>query len=271
MISDLFPSRPPAHLTAVHRHNAEFQCPVEPEVQTHHPAAGVALHRMPRRLMVSGLLCAALLLATGCQKSSGSAQHTEEELKAAQEQLAKLYPEPEPDTPAETQQKNATVEAKLPEVYQQLEEAKSDLQKADEVVKLSMSLLTLVPDHRAAKVAYLRARLAAFSLKEGRDHYGALVDINSAVLEADRLQESFNDLSQEERQVCQDVYFNLARREGYFPDAEDAAEVFTDAITKLMNSGFHDVERLRTEPKFQPFLRNPKTAPVLQAAIEQIN
>ena len=38
-----------------------------------------------------------------------------------------------------------------------------------------------------------------------------------------------------------------------------------------MKMGFRDAERLRTEPKFAYFFTDPKFAPVLEAAIAQIN
>jgi hypothetical protein len=133
-----------------------------------------------------------------------------------------------------------------------------------------MGLLTLVPGHRAAKVAYGKAQLASFFAKEATDPYNSAIAINSAVLEIDRLRENFDDLSEDELQLCQEVYFNQARREGYFPHAEDAPDNFKEAIGKLMSSGFRDAERLKTEPRFAYFFTDPKFAPVLQAAIAEI-
>jgi len=216
------------------------------------------------------LLCVGLLATVGCNQD-GSGQKYKK--KTADEQRAELlerYKAPPPDTPEQIQQKEEKVEETLPQVYAMLEEAKTDPTKNDEVVELSMSLLTLVPGHRAAKVAYGKARMGAFFATEGKDHYNAAIHINSAVMEIDRLRENFDDLSESELQLCQEAYFNQARREGYFPQSEDAPDTFKEAIEKLMSSGFRDVERLKTEPKFEYFFTDPRTAPVLQAAIAQI-
>ena len=233
-----------------------------------------AIGRRPLREVICSLqllmMCAGLFMATGCQMESSPGIYSDEELTAQREEMLKQYPVPPADTPEQIQQKEATVEATLPQVYELLAEAKTDPTKNKEVVELSMSLLTLVPGHRAAKVAYCKARLSEFFAYEGKDHYSALLAINSAVLEIDRLREDFDDLSEDEMQLCQEVYFNQARREGYFPDNEDALDILKESIGKLMSSGFRDVERLKTEPKFQPFFNDPKIAPVLQSAIEQI-
>lgn len=219
---------------------------------------------------VRSLICVAILVGVGCDQQSGPREYSEEEIQARREEMAKTFPVPPPDTPEQIQEKKDKVEATLPQVYELLEEVKTDPSKVDDVVDLSMSLLTLVPDHREAKVAYLKAQLASFFAKEGKDHYNALIAINSAVLEADRLRENFDDLSDEELQVCQDVYFNQIRREGYFPHNEDALDVVQGATDKMMRSGFRDAERLQTEPKLQPLFKNPQTAAVLQSAIAEI-
>ncbi|MCA9111793.1 MAG: hypothetical protein KDA52_17705 [Planctomycetaceae bacterium] len=211
-----------------------------------------------------------ILASVGCGPKTDPGAFSEEEVQARRDQLAKAFPVPPPDTPEQIREKEAKVEATLPQVYVMLEEAESDPTKIDDVVKLSMSLLTLVPGHRAAKVAYGKARLAEFHNKETTDAVHALIAINSAVLEMDRLREDFDDLSEDELQLCQEVYFNQARREGYFPQGEEAVDTFKDAISKLMASEFNDAERLKTEPKFQYFFNDPKTAPDLESAIEQI-
>jgi hypothetical protein len=232
-----------------------------------------SMGRSPLRHVICSLqflMCAGLLLATGCQQESGPRQHSAEQLKARQEEQLKLYPEPPPDTPEQIQQKEAMIEKTLPQIYAMLEEAKTNPKKASEVVELSMSLLTLLPGHREAKVAYCKARMSEFYANEGKDHYPALLAINSAVLEIDRLREDFDDLSEDELLLCQEVYFNQARREGYFPGNEDALDILTESMKKLMSSGFRDAERLKAEPLFQPLINDPKTAPIFQAAIEQI-
>ncbi|MCA9074759.1 MAG: hypothetical protein KDA93_06990 [Planctomycetaceae bacterium] len=216
------------------------------------------------------LICAVILISVGCGPQAGPREFSEEEIQARREALLKAHPLPPADTPEQIREKEEKVEATLPEVYALLEDVKADPARVDELVDLSMSLLTLVPNHREAKVAYLKSQLASFYAKEGQDHFNALVAINSAILEADRLRENFGDLSDEELQVCQDVYFNQARREGYFPHSEDAFDVFRVAMDKLMKSGFDDAERLKAEPKFEYFFSNPKFAAILDAAIAQI-
>lgn len=230
-------------------------------------------------VLVRGLLCSLILVAVGCgQGQTGSQKFNEDEAKAQKEELLKRYPVPPPDTPEQIQEKEAKIEETLPKVYELLEAAEEDPKKADEAVELSMSLLTQVPGHRAAKVAYCKAQLAAFLASEPTDENGNIIDefefnmavaIRSACLEIDRLQETFTDLSEEEKQLCQEVYFNRARLDGLFPDGSDTA-LFNDAINKLMKAGFQDAERLKSEPRFQPYFTNPKTAPVLQAAIAKI-
>ncbi|MCA9026918.1 MAG: hypothetical protein KDA86_17055 [Planctomycetaceae bacterium] len=222
------------------------------------------------KVVVRSLICAVILASFGCGSKTDPREVSEEELQARRDELAKAFPVPPPDTPEQIREKEAKVEETLPQVYAMLEEAKSDPTKVDEVVKLSMSLLTLVPGHREAKLAYGKARLASFHAKETTDAINALIAINSAVMEMDRLRENFADLSEEELQLCQEVYFNQARREGYYPQGEDAPTTLKEAIDKLMASGFSDAERLKTEPKFQYFLNDPKTAPILQSAIEKI-
>lgn len=218
---------------------------------------------------------ACILVGVGCDQDPQ--KYNEEEAKAQQQELLERFPIPPPDTPEELREKEAIVEETLPKVYELLEEAKTDPTKVDEVVKLSMSLLTLVPGHRAAKVAYGKARLASFFVKEAIDENGQMIDqhymaidIRSACLEMDRLRNTYEDLSEDEVQLCQEIYFNRARLEGFYPHGEDAVEIFNDTIGKLMSLGFNDVERLKTEPRFEYFFTDPKFAPVLQAAIEQM-
>ncbi len=221
-------------------------------------------------MVVRSLICAVILVGVGCGQQTGPREYTEEEAQAQRDELLKAYPVPPPDTPEQIREKEAKVEETLPQVYKLLEEAKTDPTKIDEVVELSMSLLTLVPGHRAAKVAYGKALMASFFANEATDPYKGAIAINSAVLEIDRLRKNFDDLTEDELQLCQEVYFNQARREGYFPHGEDAPDTFKEAIEKLISSGFRDAERLKTEPKFQYFFNDPKTAPVLQSAIAQI-
>lgn len=230
-------------------------------------------HASPRwaTMVVRSVICAGILVGVGCgQKQTGPREYTEEEAKAQLDELLAAYPPTPPDTPEQIREKEARVEETLPQVYALLEEAKTDSTKVDEAVELSMSLLTLVPGHRAAKVAYCKAQLASFFAKEATDPYNRAIAINSAVLEIDRLRENFDDLSEDEIQLCQEVYFNQARLESYFPYAEDAPELFKEAIAKLMSSGFRDAERLKTEPRFEPLFTDPRFAPVLEAAIAQI-
>lgn len=222
-------------------------------------------------VVARSLICAAILTGAGCpQGQPGPREYSEEEAKAQLEELIAATPEAPPDTPEQIREKEAKVAETLPQVYAMLEEAKTDPEKVDEVVELSMSLVTLIPSHREAKVAYCRAQLAAFFAKEATDPYNRTIAINSAVLELDRLRKTFDDLSEDELQLCQEVYFNQARMIAYFPNAEDAPDEFKDAIDKMMSSGFGDAERLRTEPKFEKLFSNPKFAPVLEGAIAQI-
>lgn len=181
-----------------------------------------------------------------------------------------MYPEAPPDTPEQIREKEAKVEETLPEVYALLEEVETDPSRVDEVVELSMSLVTLVPGHRAAQVAYCKARLTEFLAKEAADPVNRANAINSAVLQIDRFREMFDDLSEDEVQLCQEAYFNQARLVGFFPQSEDAPDDFRNAIEKLMSLGFRDAERLKTEPQFEYFFTDEKFAPVLEAAIAQI-
>lgn len=222
-------------------------------------------------MVVPRLVCATILACAGCGLGqTGPQEYTEAEKKAQLEKLLAAYPAEPTDPQEKTREKEAEVEKTLPRVYALLEEVKTDPAKVDEVVELSMSLVTLVPEHRAANIAYCRAQLASFLAKEADDPYKALVAINSAAREIERFREIFDDLSDDERQLFQEVYFNQARREGYFPDGEDAPDAFKKAIENLMSLGFRDAERLRTEPKFESFFTDPKFAPVLEAAIAQI-
>lgn len=222
-------------------------------------------------VVARSLICAAILTGAGCpQGESGPREYSEEEAQAQLQEVLAATPEAPPDTPEQVREKEAKVEETLPQVYAMLEEVKTDPEKVDEVVELSMSLVTLIPSHREAKVAYCRAQLAAFLAKEPTDPYNRTIAINSAVLELDRLRKTFDDLSHEELQLCHDVYFNQARMIAYFPNAEDAPDEFKEAIDKLMSTGFQDAERLKTEPKFEKLFSNPKFAPVLEGAIAQI-
>ncbi len=220
-------------------------------------------------VVVRSLICAVILVGVGCGQT-GPRQYTEEEVQAQRDKLLAANPATPPDTPEQIREKEAKVEETLPQVYAMLEEAKTDPTKVDEVVELSMSLVTLLPEHRAANVAYGKAQLASFFANEATDPYNRAVAINSAAREIDRLRKIFDDLSEDELQLCQEVYFNRARQVGYYPHGEDAPDQFKDAIEKLMSSGFRDAERLKTEPKFEYFFTDPKSAPVLQAAIAQI-
>lgn len=213
-----------------------------------------------------------ILAATGCGLGGqgGSQDFSEAEKKAQLEKLLAAYPATAADTPEQTQKKEAEVEEKLPQVNAMLEELKTDPARVDEVVDLSMKLVSLSPKHRAANVAYCKAQLASFFAKEAKDHYQAWVAISSAAREVERFREIFNDLSDDERKLFQEVYFNQARREGYFPDGENAPEDFKNAIDNLMSMGFRDVQRMKTEPKFAHFFTDPEFAPVLEAAIKQI-
>ena len=222
-------------------------------------------------MVARSLICAAILTGAGCpQGESGPREYSEEEAQAQLQEVLAATPEAPPDTPEQVREKEAKVEETLPQVYAMLEEVKTDPEKVDEVVELSMSLVTLIPSHREAKVAYCRAQLAAFLAKEPTDPDNRTIAINSAVLELDRLRKTFDDLSHEELQLCHDVYFNQARMIAYFPNAEDAPDEFKEAIDKLMSTGFQDAERLKTEPKFEKLFSNPKFAPVLEGAIAQI-
>jgi hypothetical protein len=211
----------------------------------------------------------------GCgQGQTGPREYTEEEAKAQIDEVLKKFPVPPPDTPEQIREKEAMVEETLPKVYELLEAAKQDPKKIDEVVELSMSMLTLVPGHRAAKVAYGKAQLASFFAKEATDEHGKMLDehhmavaIRSACLEINRLRKNYDDLSEDEVQLCQEIYFNRARMEGIY---HSEPEAFIATINKLMSAGFSDVERLKAEPRFEYFFTDPKTAPVLQAAIAQI-
>jgi hypothetical protein len=218
------------------------------------------------------MICAVMLVgAGGCGLGqTGPQEYTEEEAKAQLDELLAKYPLPPPDTPEQIREKEAKVEAAMPQVYELLEAAKTDPTKVDAAVELSMSQLTLVPGHRAAKVAYGKAQLASFFAKEDTDPTNMASAIRSACLEMDRLRENYSDLSEDEVQLCQEVYFNRARLEGLYPHGSDTLGIFTDAIGKLMSLGFRDAERLKSEPRFQYFFTDPKFAPVLQDAIAKI-
>lgn len=223
-------------------------------------------------LIVRSLVYATILAGSGCGLwgQVGPQEYSEAEKKAQLEKLLAAYPAEPTDTPEQTRKKEAEVEEKLPQVNAMLKELTTDSARVDEVVELSMHLVSLAPKHRAANVAYCKAQLASFFAKEANDHYQAWVAISSAAREIDRFQEIFNDLSEDERKLFQEVYFNQARREGYFPDGEDAPEAFRNAIENMMKMGFRDLERLKTEPKFARFFTDPEFAPVLKAAIAQI-
>ena len=96
------------------------------------------------------------------------------------------------------------------------------------------------------------------------------IAIRSACLEMDRLREDHQDLSEDEVQLCQEVYFNRARLEGYYPHGSDTLDNLKDAIGKLMSLGFNDAERLKSEPRFEIFYKDPKFASILQDAIAKI-
>ncbi|RLS34095.1 MAG: hypothetical protein DWH81_15870 [Planctomycetota bacterium] len=241
--------------------------PWTPVVST--PASPISPHWTT--LVARSLLYATILAGAGCGLGQGGTQeYSEAEKKAQLDKLLAAYPAEPADTPEQTRKKETEVEEKLPRVTAMLEELKTDPARVDEVVELSMNLVALAPKHRAANVAYCKAQLASFFAKEGKDHYNAWVAISSAAREIERFREIFDDLSEDERKLFQEVYFNQARREGYFPDGENAPEAFETAIENLMGMGFRDAERLRTEPKFAYFHTDQKFAPVLEAAIKQI-
>lgn len=223
-------------------------------------------------LVARSLVYATILAGAGCGLGgqAGPQEYSEAEKKAQIDKLLAAYPATPTDTPEQIRKKEAEVEEKLPQVNAMLEELKTDPARVDEVVDLSMNLVALAPKHRAANVAYCKAQLASFFAKEADDHYDAWVAINSATREIERFREIFDDLTEDERKLFQEVYFNQARREGYFPDGEDAPDVFKSAIENLMKMGFRDVERLKAEPKFSRFFTDPTFAPVLEAAIKQI-
>ncbi len=222
-------------------------------------------------LLARSLVCATILASAGCGLwQSGPQEYTEDEKKAELDKLLAAYPAEPADTPEQTQKKEAEVEEKLPRVVAMLEELKTDPSKVDEVVETSMHLVSLAPKHRAANIVYCKAQLASFFAKEEGDRYDALVAITSAAREIERFREIFDDMSEDERKLFQEVYFNQARREGYYPDGEDALDVFKNAIENLMKMGFRDAERLRAEPKFAGFFTDPRFASVLKAAIAQI-
>ena len=267
----------PVVLAVPHGNDQERPCHRNRRCRLHeHPrlslVRGLVTQPSRRRAaqVVRSIICAVLFAGAGCrQEQTRAPEYNEEEAKAQLAKLLEMFPIPAPDTPEQIREKEAKVEETLPQVYELLEKARTDPEKVDEVVELSMSLLTLVPGHRAAKVAYGRAQLAAFFASEATDPYNRAIAINSAVLEIDRLRENFDDLSEDEVQLCQDVYFNRVRLEGYSPHGTEL-EAFRDTIGKLMSVGFRDAERLRTEPRFAAFFADPKFAPVLQAAIAQI-
>ena len=218
-----------------------------------------------------GLVCAGMLACVGCtQGNTGPQTYNDAEKKAQVEKLLAAYPAEPTDGPERKQQKEAEVEETLPRVVTMLEEIKTDPSRVDEVVKLSMHLVSLVPKHRAANIAYCKAQLAAFLAKEANAPFDALVAINSAARQIERFRDIFDDPSEDERQLFQEVYFNQARREGSFPNGEGAPVAFKNAIENLMKLGFRDAERIRSEPKFQDFFTNPQFAPVLEAALLQI-
>lgn len=223
------------------------------------------------------LICAGLLVSAGCWQKSEPKAFSEEEAKAQREALLKSFPAAAPDTPEQIQQKEAKVAESLPRVYELLELAKSDPAKTDEAGELSMSLVALLPSHRGARVAWCRTQLASFFAKETPDKNGKTADIfslgmaiRSAALGARYLKENYKDLSEDEVQLCQEIFFNRARFEGLNEHGEDAATLFNEAIGDLMSVGFNDVERLKAEPRFKGFFANPKTASVLEAAVAKI-
>jgi hypothetical protein len=251
-------------------------------VNTYPASAFADVGRTPRAHVIRTLqvlMCAGFLVATGCQDAPDAMNDSPDAYAAAREEVLRRNPVPPPDTPEQTAEKIATVEASLPKVYELLEEAETyleegkwDTPKYNELCDFSMSLLTLVPGHREGKVAYCKCRLVSYFAKEMPDgdrrfndehHMG--VDIRSAALEIDRLRE-FSDLSEEEVQLCQKVYFERARMNGISHDTED----FADTLQRLMSAGFRDAERLKAEPRFEYFFTDPATAPLLQAAIVQI-
>jgi hypothetical protein len=233
--------------------------------------------------IVQTLVCTGVLVCVGCgqgdsgSQDSGSQQSTEEQRKAQREELLKRFPKAPPDTPEQIQEKKAFVEQSLPMVYELLEEGKTSPTKLEEAVQLSMKLAAELPSHREARIAWCRTTLASFLAKENEtDEDGRFVDafnmgvrIRSAALAVRNFQKMFGDLSEDETQLFQEIFFNMARFQCLL-NGEEAAKTFNDAIRDLMNLGFSDLERLKAEPRFEDFFTNPTTAPVLQAAIEQM-
>jgi hypothetical protein len=228
--------------------------------------------------IVQTLVCTGVLVCVGCgQGDSGSQQSIEEQRKAQREELLKSFPEAPPDTPEQIQEKKAFVEQSLPMVYELLEEGKTSPTKIEEAVQLSMKLTAELPSHREARIAWCTTTLASFLAKENEtDEDGRFVDafnmgvhIRSAALAVRNFQKMFGDLSEDETQLFQEIFFNMARFQCLL-NGEDAASNFKDAIADLMSLGFSDLERLKAEPRFEDSFTNPITAPVLEAAIAQM-
>jgi len=233
----------------------------------------VPSHSMMFSLTV--LCCVGLLFLSGCRK--GPTEFTETEADAQKDELLKRFQAPPADTPEQIQEKQAKVTEGLPKVRELLEQAKTDPKKTDEAVELSMSLVALVPNHREAMVTYCKAQMASFYAKEALNAEGIMADehnmaiaIRSAGSQIDRLRKEFKDLSEDEVKLCHDAYFHRARLEAFYPDGSDSESIFREAIDKLISTGFRDAERLRTEPRFEKVLNNPKFGPAIKAAIEQI-
>lgn len=219
------------------------------------------------------LVATVLLIASGCMDDPAALEAEKSAVKQQQlEEALARFPVPPPDTPEQIQQKIAQCEELLPpaeEALEAAEKATTELEKLNELdnaVDLTMKALYFHRTHRKGLSVFLRARLARYLATELDPLYQhqSDVDIRTAASLGGDMRDLYEDLSEEELQLLTEVYFNRARMEGRYRSQQ---EEFGIAIKTLIQIGFSDAERLKTEPRFEYFRTDPDTVSILETAI----
>lgn len=239
----------------------------------HDPARGVhavcrrwRIARLPSRALL--LVCATVAVAAGCGSREGPYELAKRSGDTAQTPgqqdplLVGILTAKPPDTPELLQEKRAKVEANL-----KLAEEAAASGELDQAIQLLEDAVMWDDRHRTLLLRLsecLQTRSQAVEEEDPARAYRLMIQSGGYLR---MLQRSHQDFSDDERGFIAQVLFDEARANARSNRHEETSQSLYAAI----NAGFDDLERLRSEPDFEPLRMDPEMAKRLadaEAALE---